>query len=67
MRDATLSNIESRSREFVVDTLQPWMVRSEQEVARKLITAHSPLFAEHLVDGLDEFLQPLNTGSVGGK
>lgn len=103
MRDATFSNIESQAREYVIDTLQPWMVRWEQEIARKLITARSPLFAEHLVDGLlrgdtenrfkayqtaiasgwmsrnearalenlnpadglDEFLQPLNTGPVG--
>ena len=101
--DATYSNIESQSREYVVDCLQPWLVRWEQEIARKLIPARSPLFAEHLVDGLlrgdtetrynayasainagwmsrnearvlenlnpadglDEFLVPLNTGSVG--
>lgn len=52
MRDATFSNIESQAREYVVDTLQPWMTRWEQEIARKLIPARSPLFAEHLVDGL---------------
>ena len=103
MRDATFSNIESQSREYVTDTLQPWLVRWEQEIARKLIPAGGGLFAEHLVDGLlrgdtegrfnayrsailagwmsrnearalenlnpadglDEFLQPLNTGPVG--
>ncbi|MHC4697117.1 MAG: phage portal protein, partial [Planctomycetota bacterium] len=103
MRDATFSNIESQAREYVTDTLQPWHVRWEQEIARKLIPARSGLFAEHLVDGLlrgdtetrfnayrtailagwmsrnearalenmnpadglDTFLEPLNTGPVG--
>ena len=103
MRDATLSNIESQSREYVVDTLTPWLVRWEQEIARKLIPVRSNLFAEHLVEGLlrgdtenrynayrtailagwmsrnearerenmnpaeglDTFLEPLNTGPVG--
>ena len=50
--DATYSNIESQSREYVCDTLTPWLVRWEQEIARKLIPARSQLFAEHLVDGL---------------
>ena len=36
MRDATFSNIESQTREYVTDTLQPWMVRWEQEIQRKL-------------------------------
>lgn len=103
MRDATFANIESQAREYVIDTLQPWMVRWEQEIARKLLPPRSPLFAEHLVDGLlrgdtearfkayqtailsgwmsrneararenlhpieglDVFLEPMNTGSVG--
>lgn len=103
LRDATFSNIESQAREYVIDTLQPWLVRWEQEIARKLIVPRSMLFAEHLVDGLlrgdteirfnayqtainsgwmsrnearalenlnpaeglDEFLQPLNTAPVG--
>ena len=46
------SNIESQAREYVVDTLQPWLIRWEQEIARKLISGRSGLFAEHLVDGL---------------
>ncbi len=96
--------IESQAREYVVDTLQPWLVRWEQELARKIIPVRSNLFAEHLVDGLlrgdtdtrynayrtailagwmsrnearalenmnpadglDTFLEPLNTGPVGG-
>ena len=52
MRDATFSNIESQAREYVIDTLQPWLVRWEQEIARKLISPRSGLFAEHLVAGL---------------
>jgi len=34
---ATFSNIESQSREFVGDSLMPWIVRLEQEVDRKLL------------------------------
>ncbi|MCH8851726.1 MAG: phage portal protein [Planctomycetes bacterium] len=52
LRDATFSNIESQNREYVVDTLQPWLVRWEQEIARKLIPPRSRLSVEHLVEGL---------------
>lgn len=52
LADATFSNIESQSREYVCDTLQPWLVRWEQEIARKLIPVRSKMFVEHLVDGL---------------
>ncbi len=52
MRDATFSNIESQAREYVIDTLQPWLVRWEQEITRKLIANRTMIFAEHLVDGL---------------
>jgi len=105
LKDATFSNIEEQSREYVTDSLQPWLVRWEQEIARKLLPIKSDLFAEHLVDGLlrgdtearfnayrtailagwmsrnearaienlnpveglDTFLEPLNTGPVGPK
>ena len=30
--------------------MQPWFVRWEQEIARKLIPARSKMFAEHLVE-----------------
>jgi HK97 family phage portal protein len=101
---ATFSNIEQQSIEYVVDCLQPWLVRWEQEIARKVIPARSQMFAEHLLDGLlrgdtetrysayrtailsgwmsrnearslenmnpedglDRFLEPLNTGPVDG-
>lgn len=52
LRNATFSNIEQQSIEYVTDTLQPWLTRWEQEIARKLLTDRSELFAEHLVDGL---------------
>lgn len=50
---ATFSNIEQQSIEYVVDTLQPWLVRIEQEIKRKLISPNEPeIFAEHVVAGL---------------
>jgi HK97 family phage portal protein len=39
MSNATFSNIEHQSREFVVDTLTPWCVRIEQTIRRDLFTA----------------------------
>ena len=48
---ATFSNIEHQSIEYVVETLQPWLVRWEQEVRRKLVQ-EDDVFAEHLVTGL---------------
>jgi HK97 family phage portal protein len=36
---ATFSNIEHQSIEFVVFTLRPWLVRVEQELARRLMIA----------------------------
>lgn len=52
LTDATFSNIESQTREYVCDTLTPWLVRWEQEIQRKLIDQGSPFFAEHLLDSL---------------
>lgn len=49
---ATFSNIEHQATEYVVDTLQPWMVRWEQEIKRKLFVSEPMMFAEHLVEGL---------------
>jgi HK97 family phage portal protein len=51
---ATYTNIESQAREYVVDTLMPWMVRFEQEVWRKLLMPREQetMYAEHLVAGL---------------
>lgn len=50
---ATFSNITEQAIEYVVDCLQSWLIRFEQEVNRKLFTRHEPnLFVEHLIDGL---------------
>ncbi|MCH8854119.1 MAG: phage portal protein, partial [Planctomycetes bacterium] len=52
MRDATFSNIESQAREYLSDTLDPWLQRWQQEISRKLIPARSKMFAEHLTAAL---------------
>lgn len=49
---ATFSNIEHQGLEYVVDTLQPWLVRWEQELKRKLFADDPDYFAEHQVLGL---------------
>jgi HK97 family phage portal protein len=52
LENATFSNIEHQGLEYVVDTLQPWLVRWEQELKRKLFADEPAYFAEHLVLGL---------------
>jgi HK97 family phage portal protein len=47
---ATFSNIEHQALEFVSDTIQPWLIRWEQEINRKILGGD--LFCEHLVDSL---------------
>lgn len=51
---STNNNIEHQAIEYVVDTLMPWLVRWEQEAARKLLDAREQesLVIEHVVDGL---------------
>lgn len=51
---ATFSNIEHQSLEYVVYSLQPWLVNWEQELERKLLRAdeRDRMFVEHVVDGL---------------
>lgn len=51
---ATFSNIEHQGLEFVQHSLRPWLVRWEQELARKLFNTSgtSALYAEFSVDGL---------------
>lgn len=50
---ATFSNIEHQAIEYVTDTLQPWAVRWEHEIKRKLFAEdESEYFAEHLFEGL---------------
>lgn len=52
MQQATFSNIEHQSIEFVVHTLRPWLTRFEQSIQRDLIPGRSPIFAVHSVEGL---------------
>jgi HK97 family phage portal protein len=54
LEKATFSNIEHQTIEFVVYTMRPWLVRWEQAISNKLLTAkdRSSFFAEFLVDGL---------------
>jgi len=47
---ATFSNIEHQSLEFIQDTMMPWFVLTEQELAAQLID-DDEYFAEFLVDG----------------
>ena len=51
---ATFSNIEQQSLNFVMHTLQPWLVRIEQALRRDLIRPEQrgQLFVEHVLDGL---------------
>lgn len=54
MENATFSNIEQQSLEFVVHTIRPWLVRWEQAIYQKLLLPQerTKYFAEFLVDGL---------------
>lgn len=55
LSNATFSNIEHQSIEFVVHTIRPYLVRMEQEIRRKLFITdkeRGQYFAEWLVDGL---------------
>ena len=49
---ATFNNIESLNIQYVVDTLQSWFERWEQEVARKLLDDEEDVFAEHVANAL---------------
>lgn len=51
---ATFSNVEQQAIDFVVHTIRPWLVRSEQEYNRKLFreSEKGRVFAEHKLDGL---------------
>lgn len=54
MDKATFSNIEQQAIEFATDSVRPWLVRFEQEIAMKLVSEaeRETIFAEFLVDGL---------------
>ncbi|KKM21804.1 hypothetical protein LCGC14_1631710, partial [marine sediment metagenome] len=52
MERATFSNVEQQAIDFVVDTIQPWLVRFEMAFRASLFAPDSDFFAEHLVAGL---------------
>lgn len=52
LADSNYNTVEAENISYVVDALQPWLTRWEQEIRRKLFTPAEPLFAEHLVAGL---------------
>lgn len=51
---STFSNIEHQAREYVIDTLLPWLIRIEQELDRKLLfeDEQDELYFKHNVMGL---------------
>lgn len=54
LKNATFSNIEHQSIEYVTDTLQPWLVRHEQALSRDLLTEaeQTSIYFEYLIEGL---------------
>ena len=54
LEDASFSNIETQTLEFVKYTLRPWLVRWEQDIRNQVIPEASQgnLFVEFNVDGL---------------
>ena len=53
LENATFSNIEHQSIEYVTDTLMPWLVRWEQEIGRKLFSPdRRDIYARHVVQAL---------------
>ena len=52
LTEATFSNIEHQSLEFVIHTMRPWFVRWEQAITRSLIIAPHKYYVEFLVDAL---------------
>ncbi len=52
MTNATFSNIEQQSLDYVVGTLMPWIVRLEQELLNKLFLSSERFFPEVFTLGL---------------
>lgn len=54
LEQATFSNIEQQSLEFVIYTMLPWFARWEQEISRSLLLERErrEYFAEFLIDSL---------------
>ncbi len=69
LEKSTFSNIEQQSLEFVKYTLQPWLVRWEQAISRRLIPEKDKgaLFARFNVDGLlrGDYQSRMNGYAVG--
>lgn len=49
---STFSNIEAQGREYVDDTLMPWLVKWEEEIQIKIFDSSFEFFAEYLVNAL---------------
>ena len=54
---ATFSNIEEQSREYITDTIMPWVVRWEAELNRKLLSATQRRQGFHYKFNLDSQLR----------
>ena len=52
LSNATFSNIEHQSIEWVTDSIRPWAIRFEQEFNRKLFFQKRVFYTKHVVDGL---------------
>ena len=52
LEGSNYNTVEAENISYVVDALQPWLTRWEQEIRRKLFLPGERLFAEHLVAGL---------------
>ncbi|MGE5193883.1 MAG: phage portal protein, partial [Deltaproteobacteria bacterium] len=54
LEQATFSNIEQQSLEFVIYTMMPWFTRWEQEISRSILleSERARYFAEFLIDSL---------------
>ena len=54
LSQATFSNIEQQSLDFVTNSLMPWLQRIEQQIELQLLlpSERKTIFVEHLVNGL---------------
>lgn len=57
LADATFSNVEQQNMEFVQETMRPWIIRSEQEFMRKLLTRREQDEGLYLKHNLNERLR----------
>ena len=52
LRAAGWSTLEATNADYITDTLQPWAVRWEQEIKRKLLLDRDDMFVEHLFEAM---------------